>query len=269
VSLGGTIRPGSWHAAWPVPFICGLMCAMACLAPAGGAQGAQPPQTLLMPGASTWLDIKDVNGAAAALNQPLEFPMAVRTESAQGQQEQVPQTCQALLALEGYITGTVSEPDWADLRLMLARCHALRAISQAKPASQSALPATLLALRATQLWPVNAWPAISPDEQEALKRPGLTLRNASGRTQWHAMTERKGSKRADRPVTLQLNADALTLIVQWIAQGDFDGDGNEDWLLLWRAKATGGSWQDTRAALLTRTNKNKALKLHWLDTPSH
>jgi hypothetical protein len=242
---------------------------MTCLAPASAAQGAQPPQAQLMPGASTWLDITDVNDAAAALNQPLEFPMAVRTESAQGQQEQVPQTCQALLALEGHITGTVNEPDWADLRLVLARCHALRAISQAKPASQSALPATLLALRATQLWPVNTWPAISPDEQEALKRPGLSLRNASSRTQWHAVSDRKGSRRADLPVTLQLNAYAQTLIVQWIAQGDFNGDGLEDWLLLWRAKANGGSWQDTRAALLTPTNKNKALKLHWLETPSH
>jgi len=239
VKVRSPIQRVSWRAPWPMPFISGLMCALAFLAPASAAPGAQVPQTLLMPGASTWLDITDVNGAAAALNQPLEFPMAVRTESAQGQQEQVPQTCQALLVVEGHITGTVSEPDWADLRLVLARCHALRAISQAKPTSQSALPATLLTLRATQLWPVNAWPAISPDEQEALKRPGLSLRNASGRTQWHAMTELKGSKRADRPVTLQLNADAQTIIVQWIAQGDFDGDGNEDWLLLWRAKANG------------------------------
>lgn len=242
---------------------------MACVAPAIGAQGQQPPHTELMPGAADWLSIAGAKDAAAALIQPLVSPMAVLTESTQGRQEQSPRTCRDLLAVEGDITGTVSEPDWADLRLVLARCHALQALSQAKQSVHTALPATLQALRATRLWPVDAWPAISPDEEQALKRPGLSLQNASGITRWHAPPSRKGTPKAERPIVWVLTTDVQIVTVQWIARGDFNGDGTEDWLLLWRAKASAGSWHDTRAARLTRTRKNEALTLHWLDASTH
>ena len=40
--------------------------------------------------------------------------------------------------------------------------------------------------------------------------------------------------------------------LQWLARGDFDGDGWEDWLLRWQARAEGGSWRAVRCVLLTR-----------------
>lgn len=263
------MRHKTGRMALTAPVLWGCVWTMACLATSSIAQSAQamPPQ--LMSGASTWLGITDVRDAASALRQPLVSPLAVHTQSEQGRQGASPQTCQALLGLESSITGTVMGPDWTELRQMLAKCHALQALSQAKPATHTALPTTLLTLRDTRLWPVDAWPAISPDEEAALKRPGLSLRNASGRTQWQAGDGSKGRSRSNQPMAMQLSAHAQRIIVQWIARGDFNSDGLEDWLLLWRAKSHEGSWQDTRAALLTRASKNEAVTLLWLEAPSH
>lgn len=54
------------------------------------------------------------------------------------------------------------------------------------------------------------------------------------------------------PEGLSLVARGYTVRLQWLARGDFDGDGWEDWLLRWQARAEGGSWRAVRCLLLTR-----------------
>ena len=54
------------------------------------------------------------------------------------------------------------------------------------------------------------------------------------------------------PESLTLAARGYTVRLQWLARGDFDGDGWEDWLLRWQARAEGGSWRAVRCVLLTR-----------------
>ena len=91
------------------------------------------------------------------------------------------------------------------------------------------------------------WPAVSRDEVDALAGAGQTLRQASGRRAW-TRTALGGAA----PEALTLAARGYSVRLQWLARGDFDGDGWEDWLLRWQARAEGGSWRAVRCVLLTR-----------------
>lgn len=211
-----------------------------------GRAGPPPPVPALQPGAGASLGIADLSDAGAALERPFDDPIALTLAEGPGA-TRTPPHCRALLELAPHIVGTRSPSDWNVLQQRLADCHALRWLAAAGQARHSAMPSRLHAARETWRWPAAIWPAISQDEVDALAGAGQTLRQASGRRVWTRVAPGGAT-----PEGLALAARGYTLRLQWLARGDFDGDGWEDWLLRWQARAAGGSWRATRCVVLTR-----------------
>lgn len=212
--------------------------------------GRSPPlphAPVLLPGASTLLGIAGFEDAAAALDRSFPDAIEVVLKASAEARGRTPPNCRALLDLEEKISGTRPESDWNVLRQRLADCHALQWLAQASAPSSSALPPDFRAARETRYWPSSIWPAVSRDEIEIQVRTGVTLKDASGRRYWRA-----ASTDAMQLPTLQLDRHDYAIRVQWLARGDFDGDGWEDWLLRWQAQAVGGTWRAARCLLLTR-----------------
>jgi hypothetical protein len=226
-----------------------------------GALPVRPPAPALLPGVAKLLGITQLEAAGSALERPFSDPIELKLEAGIEplHQTQTPPHCRALLDLEARITGTKSAADWNLLQQRLADCHALQWLAGWKAPSQTALPAHLLAARKTRLWPASTWPAVSPDESEALVRPGQTLQSASGRRYWQSVPRDTTGFAA-----LQLDSQGYTLRVQWLARGDFDGDGWEDWLLRWQAQAVGGTWRASSSLLLTRKTPGRAFSVRAL-----
>lgn len=215
---------------------------------------ARPPAAALLPGAEKVLGISRVEDAGAALEQAFTDPIEITLTSGSEISRQTPPHCRALLELEPRIANTEPAGDWNVLQQRLADCHALQWLGRVAAPSRTALPHDLPAVRQTRLWPASIWPAVSQEEAAALSRPGQTLHGASRRHSWQVI-------RADArsPGALRLETDHYTVRVQWLARGDFDGDGWEDWLLRWQAQAAGGSWRAARSLLITRQAPGRAL----------
>lgn len=224
-----------------------LLVAAALLAVAvQGRAGPPPPAPALQPGAGEGLGIANFGDAGAALLRPFDDPIVLSLDAGSGATS-TPLHCQALLELAPHIVGTRPAADWNVLQQRLADCHALRWLAAAGQARRSAMPPRLDAARETWRWPAAIWPAVSRDEVDALAGAGQTLRQASGRRAW-TRTALGGAA----PEALTLAARGYSVRLQWLARGDFDGDGWEDWLLRWQARAEGGSWRAVRCVLLTR-----------------
>lgn len=211
-----------------------------------GRAGPPPVAPALQPGAGESLGIANPGDAAAALQRPFDDPIALKLGSGPGA-TRTPPDCGALLELAPHIVGTRSPADWNLLQRQLADCQALRWLAVAGQARHSAMPPRLHAARETWRWPAAIWPAISQDEVDALAGAGQTLKQASGRRVWTRVAPGRAT-----PEGLTLAARGYTVRLQWLARGDFDGDGWEDWLLRWQARAEGGSWRAVRCVLLTR-----------------
>ncbi|QPF72202.1 hypothetical protein G8A07_04165 [Roseateles sp. DAIF2] len=209
-----------------------------------------PPPPAILPGAVERLGVQRFDEAAAALERPFAEPLELLLRR-DGEARNViaPPHCRALLDLRQHIVGTRPAIDWGVLQQRLADCRALQWLTRAAPPLHSALPVDLAAARDTRLWPAQALrPAVSPDEMAAIQaRPAASLHEFSGRRQWRFV-----ASAGQQGQVLQLRGPAYELQLQWLARADFDGDGWEDWLLNWRARAVDGSWQSSRNLLLTR-----------------
>ncbi len=220
---------------------------------AGCAPGAAwdgPRQALapaLLPGAAALLGVQQVSDAAVALERAFDDPIAVTLQPGAGPARSTPAHCTALLGLQPRISGTVLPADWAVLQQRLADCQALRWLAGAATARHNHLPPDWRSARDTAQWPAALWPAVSADEVATLARPGQTLGSVSQRPSWLLVDAARGPA----PV-LQLQAQGYILQIQWLAQGDFDGDGWQDWLLRWQAQVVDGTWRATRCLLLSR-----------------
>lgn len=222
------------------------LAAVILLVAAGPGRAGDPPSApALQPGAGESLGIANPGDAAAALQRPFDDPIALKLGTSRA--TSTPPDCRALLELAPHIVGTRFPADWDVLQRQLADCQALRWLAAAGQARQSAMPSRLHAARETWRWPATIWPAMSQDEVDALAGAGQTLRQASGRRLWARSAPGRGT-----PEGLTLVARGYTVGLQWLARGDFDGDGWEDWLLRWQAGAEGGSWRAVRCVLLTR-----------------
>jgi|GEM_PF-2561192 len=213
---------------------------------AAGQASAAPPAPALLPGAGALLGITQPAEADAALERPFDDPVELSLDAG-GQTRETPAHCRALLGLAPRIYGTRPAGDWNVLQQRLADCQALQWLAAGQVPQYSAMPPRLQAVRETRLWPAVIWPAISRDESNALTRAAQTLRTASGRRIWQLVTPGRSGLAG-----LELASRGYTLRVQWLAHGDFDGDGWEDWLLRWQARVEGGSWRGARSVLLSR-----------------
>lgn len=208
------------------------------------------PAPGLLPGAAALLGLQQIGDAAAALQRSFDDPITVQLRPGAGAAPSAPVSatpvhCKALLDLQPRISGTAQPADWNVLQQRLADCQALRWLAGAATARHSALPADWRSARDTALWPAALWPAISADEVAALARPGQTLRTASQRPEWQPVDPAA-------PPAMQLQAEGYVVQIQWLAQGDFDGDGWQDWLLRWQARVADGTWRASRCWLVSR-----------------
>lgn len=217
------------------------------------------PAPSLLPGAAALLGVQQIGDAAAALERAFDDPIAVKLRPGAGAASWTPMSatpahCKALLDLQPRISGTAQPADWNVLQQRIADCQALRWLAAASAARINHLPADWRSVRDTALWPAALWPAVSANEVVALARPGQTLRTASRRAEWQSVE-------AAAPPAMRLQADGTALQIQWLAQGDFDGDGWQDWLVRWRARAEEGSWRGAGCALVSRRAAQEALRL--------
>ena len=227
-----------------------------------GARALAPaavPAPALLPGAAVLLGVQQIGDAAAALERAFDDPIAVKLRPGAGAASWTPMSatpahCKALLDLQPRISGTAQPADWNVLQQRIADCQALRWLAAASAARINHLPADWRSVRDTALWPAALWPAVSADEAAALARPGQTLRTAAQRAEWQRVE-------AAGPPAMQLQAEGTVLQIQWLAQGDFDGDGWQDWLVRWRARAEEGSWRGAGCALVSRRAAQEALRL--------
>lgn len=207
----------------------------------------QAPVLALLPGAAALLGLQQVSDAGAALERAFDDPITVTLRPGAEPARSTPVHCKALLDLQPRLSGTALPADWNLVQQRLADCQALQWLAGAATARHSHLPPDWHSARSTDLWPAALWPAVSADEVAALARPGQTLRSASQRPSWQLADAARGAA----PV-LHLQAQGYTLQIQWLAQGDFDGDGWQDWLLRWQAQVVDGTWRATRCLLLSR-----------------
>jgi hypothetical protein len=213
------------------------------------------------------LGLPHLSGAQAALNAPFDAPIQVRVEGekAQGETARQVNDCQTLLSLNGKITNTVSIADWGFLLRQQAACNALHALAAVRPASASQLPTSpwpqaWKALIKPALWPADVMPLLGDEANHAASpKAKRSLKQAHGTKPWRLETGKHTPEG-----TLVLKGSEATVHLQALARGDFNGDAQQDWLVLWSAHANGGSWEGVRAAVLSRPIGQKMITLTWL-----
>jgi hypothetical protein len=256
---------------WPTALLATSLVTLSTLAWSGAtklpAQSEAQLTPLLSKEGADVLSLNNIADAATALNAPFDTPIRVRLEANKehSPKERQVNDCKALLPLTGKIIGTVDIADWGVLLRQQASCEALRALTSVRPASTSAMPSrpwpvAWKALTDPALWPADVLPQMD-DEATSAKpvKSSRTLKQAHGGKPWHLETGRYTPEG-----TLALKDSAATIQLQALARGDFDGDGQQDWLVLWFAHATGGSWEGVRAAVLSRPIGQKMITLTWL-----
>lgn len=231
------------------------------------AQNSSPLLPSLSKQGAEWLALPEVADAQAALSAPFAAPIEVRTggDMAQGETSRQVSDCKTLLALNGKITNTVNIADWGFLLRQQASCEALHALAGARPASVSLLPTKPWPqgwhkLTNPALWPADVVPQMGDEARHASGRNSKqSLKQAHGNKHWRIETSKR------MPEGMMVLKDAVaTVHLQALARGDFNSDGQQDWLVLWSAHARSGSWEGIRAAVLSRPIGQKMIMLSWL-----
>lgn len=213
---------------------------------------ADPAATAPWLGPALGLSTLDADALAARLQQPFDTPLPARLSAAAGGQLLQLRHCADWLQHRSQVVGSDNDAAWRVLRLQVVVCDALARLQRAAPAQRSALPRTGQAptLADTRRWPATLWPAPSRDEAAVQQRAGATLRSVSGVDRWRLQA---GGVRvlATRERRVELTE---------LARADVDGDGWQDWLLLWQGQLLQGSWTDARLVVLTRRGPAEALR---------
>jgi len=255
--------PRLWRNIWLTASLLGLS-KMGWALPAS-TQASLPPS--LSQQGTEWLALTQISDAQASLNAPFEAPIKLRVkgEKAHGDAERDVSDCKTLLTLRGKITNTVTIADWGFLLGQQASCDALQALISVRPASASQLPTTpwpkaWRALTHPALWPADVLPLMGDDAARvSAANTKQSLKQAHGSQPWRLDTSKHTPEG-----TLVLKDSVATVHLQALARGDFNGDGQQDWLVLWSAHASGGSWEGIRAAVLSRPIGQKMITLTWL-----
>jgi len=213
------------------------------------------------------LALTNIAGARTALNAPFEAPIKLQLadSKAQNPSEREVNDCKTLRSLKGKISGTVDIADWGFLLRQQASCEALGALTSVRPSSVSQLPVkpwpeAWRALTNPALWPAEVLPQMGDDDANTKPTSaGRSLKQAHGSKPWRIEAGKH------TPEGIFVLKDAVAIIhLQPLARGDFDGDGQQDWLVLWSAHANGGSWENVRSALLSYPTGQKMIRLTWL-----
>lgn len=175
-----------------------------------------------------------------------------------GQRTVEARSCRALLGLEGTYE-TVVASEFSVYQDREAQCRAAALLVRAQPAKTSFLHGFALDAHAPKRLPAALAFTVSPEDDER-----VTQATARGEP-WSAVEEvRLLEQVSASEARFGANGSEQNLII--VGQGDVDGDGFEDLLLLSRGRLTEGSLKSTRLLLLTHESpKEPTMRLLPLD----
>lgn len=208
----------------------------------------------VVPAAVDVLGVDNASKSVAALERAFADPITIVMRLDGADSNQTPGSCLKLLTVQSSIVGVRPVSDWAALQDQLVTCTALKWLTTMATPKRSALPSALKLLRSTSLWPVSLWPNPDASSGAAQGTTKKSLRKVSGLSAWKHVAAQAG---ASEHLSL-VNRD-YQLSVELLARGDFNGDGWEDWLISWRAKAITGSWYNSRSMVLSRMTQHGSL----------
>ena len=189
----------------------------------------------------------------SALSGLLPDEFEVRLQGGHGDRRTI-RTCTDFLSIADKPFDTDNERDWQLIWAQGLRCVALQWLKNAQPAKISLLDNFRLDRRAAaRLPPQLALPAA----REEVKR----ARQAAAACQSLKVLEPSTKTKIHSESKVTFEAKGWKAEVIEYARGDFDGDGFEDLLLRRDGGLKGGSYYRTNVFILTRTPKDKCLRV--------
>jgi|SRR5579859_4125718 len=179
---------------------------------------------------------------SADLVKPFDEPLPIVTTGASGRQLGQISSCQEWLDLRDPITDSDNGPDYNAVMVQSVTCAALGVLKDARPAKQSALPADFVKYVDLGKYPATLWVSISDEDVAKASRPGLSLKDMTGRSMFQI---------EDKKV-LSLVSGSRKLQLRLLARGDFDHSGWEAAAFGWEGSTVGGSYDVNRLVVLTR-----------------
>jgi hypothetical protein len=182
---------------------------------------------------------------------PDEFE--VRVDGGRGNRRTV-RTCTDFLAIADQPFDTDNERDWQLIWAQGLRCVALKWLKNAQPAKISLIDDFHLDRRAAETLPPQLALPVAREEVERARKAAAACQSVKV-----LEPSMKTKVRTKSKITFEGKGWEAEVIEY--ARGDFDGDGFEDLLLRRDGGLKGGSYHRTNVFILTRTPKDKCLRV--------
>jgi hypothetical protein len=163
-------------------------------------------------------------------------------------------SCRALLSLDGTYE-TVVPSDFDVYQDREARCRAAALLARAQPSKTSFLRGFALDAQAPNRLPAALAFTVSPEDEQRVSQ--ATARGEA----WSDVADVRLLEQASTGEA-RFGADASEQHLSIVGQGDVNGDGFEDLLLLSRGRLTEGSLKSTSLLVLTQKSaKERTMRL--------
>jgi hypothetical protein len=189
----------------------------------------------------------------SALTGPLPDEFEVRFEGRRDDRRTI-RTCTDFLAIVDKPFDTDNERDWQLIWAQGLRCVALNWLKSAQPAKISLIDNFHLDRRAAESLPPQLALPVAREEVER-------ARKAAAACQSIKILEPSTKTKVRSKTRITFEGQGWEAEVIEYARGDFDGDGFEDLLLRRDGGLKGGSYHRTNVFILTRTPKDKCLRV--------
>jgi hypothetical protein len=190
------------------------------------------------------------------LGAPFEAPIdVVKSIDANSVDRKVMTSCLSYFALRTVGYEPESDGDTAAMKLEGAKCQAIRALRESKPAQRASLEGFRLDNGALQKLPPALGPESSPADvqaREAATRFGKT---------WQAYEPLAHLGHVVSPQEAEVMTPESTTEIKLLVRGDLTGDGADDILIQTLSFGTEGSWREVRLRLLTRDGDKPVLRI--------
>jgi hypothetical protein len=189
----------------------------------------------------------------SALSGPLPDTFEVWLEGGCGARRTI-RTCTDFLSIAETSFDTENERDWQLLWAQGLRCVALQWLKNAQPATSSLIDDFRLDRHAADKLPPQLALPVAREEVARVRKAAAACRSLK-------MLEPSTTTTVQSANKITFEAKGWEADVIEYARGDFDGDGFEDLLLRRDGSVKGGSYSRTNVFLLTRTPKDKCLRV--------
>ncbi len=163
--------------------------------------------------------------------------------------------CASYFALRTVGYEPESDGDTAAMKLVGAKCQAVRALRESQPCQRASLETFRLDDSALQKLPPALGPESSPTDVQS--------REAATRlaTPWKAYEPKAHLEHVASPFEAAVTTPDSTTEITVLVRADLDGDGADDILVQTLSFGTKGSWREVRLRLLTRDGDKPVLKI--------